>query len=187
MGLSTERSCVRFPVDRNGVRKGIRSQMLLCHTSIKVCRPALILEIKKTKCHPSFSLSITGYRDYKWTWVFIASIGFTSPWKRLITVACYWCSFLSNGHERDQSKDSCLYGRHAKGIIHDIRMTKINWDLVWGLRLWQAGQAPVWVKVKSQRLSSQSQVGAQLCQVKSWLMTWMTWLGESFSPTPARQ
>ena len=90
--------------------------------------------------------------------------------------AYYWCSFLSNGHERDQSKDSCLYGRHAKGIIHDIRMTKITRDLVWGLRLWQAEQAPVWVKINSQKLSSQSQVGAQLCQVKSWLMTWLEWL-----------
>ena len=46
MGLSIERSRVRFPADCSGVRKGIRPQMLLCHTSIQVRRFALILEIK---------------------------------------------------------------------------------------------------------------------------------------------
>ena len=41
-----ERSHVRFPANNGSVRKGIRPQMLLCHTSIQVRRPALILEIK---------------------------------------------------------------------------------------------------------------------------------------------
>ena len=51
-------SRIRFPADCGGVRKGIRPQMLLCHTSIQVRRPALILEMKKrvtamflTECH----------------------------------------------------------------------------------------------------------------------------------------
>ena len=45
MGVSIERSRFRFPADL-GVRKGIRPQMLLCHTSTQVRRPVLILEIK---------------------------------------------------------------------------------------------------------------------------------------------
>ena len=36
-----------IPADCGGVRKGIRLQMLLCHTSAQVCRPVLILEMKK--------------------------------------------------------------------------------------------------------------------------------------------
>ena len=36
---------VRFPANHGGVRKSIRPQMLLCHTNVQVCRPALILEI----------------------------------------------------------------------------------------------------------------------------------------------
>ena len=48
MGLSNERSRVRFLANHGGVRKGIRPQMLLCHTSIQVRRHALILENIKT-------------------------------------------------------------------------------------------------------------------------------------------
>ena len=36
MGLSYERSLVRFLVDYGGVRKGIRAQILPCHTSIQI-------------------------------------------------------------------------------------------------------------------------------------------------------
>ena len=47
MDLSNKRFRVRFPANHGGVRKGIPPQMLLCHTSMQVCRPVLILENKK--------------------------------------------------------------------------------------------------------------------------------------------
>ena len=102
---------------------------------------------------------------------FIASIGFTSLCKRLITVACYWCSFLSNGHEHDQSKHSCLQQRHAKGIIHDIRMTKINRVLVWDFRLWQADRAQS--ESKSSHRSFQVKFKLGLSYVKSSPDLWL--------------
>ena len=47
MGLSNKRSRVQFLANHGGVRKGIRPRMLLCHTSIQVRRPTLILKNKK--------------------------------------------------------------------------------------------------------------------------------------------
>ena len=61
-----ERSCVKFPFNHVDVRKGIKTQMLLCHTGMQVCRHVLILETKKpnnTKVSHGVSQGIETMKD----------------------------------------------------------------------------------------------------------------------------
>ena len=52
-----ERSRVWIPLNDVDVMKGIEIQMLLCHTSMQVCRPVLILETENSNTKVSHRVS----------------------------------------------------------------------------------------------------------------------------------